>query len=82
MPIQFRRNLAVLEEFCTVEEAEGLLQWLQAHPKAKVNLKDCRHIHTAILQVLMAAKVPVSAWPDDPDLARWLKVGLTFEVRL
>lgn len=76
MPIQFRRNVAVLEEFCSVEEAEGLLQWLQSHPKAKINLKDCRHLHTAVLQVLMASRTPVANWPDDQDLSRWLKLVL------
>ncbi|CAK0757858.1 STAS domain-containing protein [Gammaproteobacteria bacterium] len=76
MPMQFRKNLAVLDDFCTVEEAEGLLQWLQNHAKAKVNLKDCKHLHTSVLQVLMAARAPVTSWPDDPDLARWLKAVL------
>ncbi|CAK0766626.1 conserved hypothetical protein [Gammaproteobacteria bacterium] len=77
MPIQFRRNLVVLDDLCTVEEAEGLLQWLQNHTKAKLNLKDCKHLHTAILQVLMAARTPVATWPDDVDLARWLKIVLS-----
>ncbi|CAK0767440.1 conserved hypothetical protein [Gammaproteobacteria bacterium] len=77
MPIQFRKNLAVLDDLCTVEEAEGLLQWLQSHTKAKVNLKDCKHLHTAVLQVLMAVHPPITAWPEDPDLARWFKVALS-----
>ena len=76
MPIQFQKNVALLSDFCTVEEAEILLQWLQKHPKAKINLSACRHLHSSVLQVLMAAHLPISAWPEDVELSRWLKVAL------
>jgi ribosome maturation factor RimP len=66
------KNVACFKGVCTVEEAESLLQWLQDQQRAKVTLKECTHLHAAILQVLMAAKVMVTLPPDDPDLAQWL----------
>jgi len=72
MPVNYRKTVAVLEGVCTVEEAEGLLEWLSQHPRGKVKLKRCEHLHSAILQVLMAIKPPISAPPDDPEMAAWL----------
>ncbi|MDQ5908060.1 MAG: hypothetical protein QG599_151 [Pseudomonadota bacterium] len=76
MPVEMMKNVACFKGVCTVEEAEPLLQWLQDQQRAKVKLKECTHLHTAILQVLMAAKVMVTLPPDDPDLARWLMPAL------
>lgn len=73
----YKKTVAVLEGVCTVEEAEDLLIWLQNRPRAKVNLKRCTHLHAALLQVLMATGVPVSAWPEDPGLRVWLEVALS-----
>lgn len=76
MPIEFMRNVVSLKGVCTVEEAEPLLEWLQDQQRAKVKLKECTHIHTAVLQVLMAAKAMVTLPPEDPDLAKWLVPAL------
>ena len=77
MAIEFKRNLAVLSDVVTVEEAEGLLEWLQKKPAVKVDLSACVHLHSANLQVLMAAKPAVQAWPTDPALRLWLEFALT-----
>ncbi|MFV8833645.1 hypothetical protein [Aquisalimonas sp.] len=77
MPIDYRKTVARLEGTCTVEEAEELLQWLQANPQGKVNLKECGHLHAAVLQVLMAVRPPLSAEPSDPFLARWVTPAIT-----
>ncbi len=72
----YKKTVAVLEGVCTVEEAESLLGWLQEHPKGKVNLKKCEHLHAAVLQVLMAAGPDVSVWPEDPGLQGWIETAL------
>ncbi len=72
MTIQLQTKTARLVDVVTVEEAETLLQWIAAHPKGKVDLSRCTHLHTAVLQVLMALKPPVSAWPKDEALAAWV----------
>jgi hypothetical protein len=73
MPIEFKKNRAIFRDEATVEEAEGLLEWLQARPAAKADLSACSHIHTANLQVLMAAKTAISSLPKDAELRSWLE---------
>jgi hypothetical protein len=69
MSIEFKKNQAAFRGVVTVEEAEALLEWLQKRPAARV-MSACSHLHTANLQVLMAAKTEVATWPGDPDCAR------------
>jgi len=76
MNIEYTKKAARLTGFVSVEEAEGLLEWLQANPKGKLDLADCTHLHAANLQVLMAAKPNIAAWPENADLALWLKGAL------
>jgi len=76
MPVKYTTNTARLIDTVNVEDAEGLLEWLQTQKKPKVNLSACSHLHAANLQVLMAAKPVISAWPKDMELAAWLKGAL------
>lgn len=76
MPIDVRPDTIALREAVSVEEAETLLEALQARPDHALNLSDCTHVHAAALQVLMAADRPVLAWPQDPELSRWLRAAL------
>lgn len=76
MPILFEKNKAVFSEVVSVEEAEGLLEWLQNKASATVDLSACTHLHSANLQVLMAAKTLVGAWPKDASLRAWLETTL------
>lgn len=68
MPIELKKTVAVCSDFCSIEEAETLLGWLLDTPKGKVNLKQCSHLHTAVIQVLMAVKPTFSALPEDDSL--------------
>jgi hypothetical protein len=76
MPIEFKKNRAVFRDVASVEEAEGLLEWLQRKPSAKVDLACCSHLHTANLQVLMTARPGISSWPENPELRVWLEAAL------
>lgn len=76
MAIQYKKLLAVFDDFIGVEEAEALLEWLLKNPKGKINLADCTHIHASSLQVLMAVKPAIVAPPNDADLAIWLEMAL------
>jgi len=77
MAISYKRNVAVFADTVGVDEAEGLLAWLHEHPKPKLDLGACTHIHAAPLQVLMAARLPVAKWPKDSPLTAWLNSALT-----
>jgi hypothetical protein len=76
MAIEYRKKLALLRDVVSVEEAEGLLEWLQKKSAGKVDLSACSHLHPANLQVLMAARPAIVAWPADAGLASWLRSAL------
>ena len=46
----------VLAGKCPSEDAESLLQFLLATPTAPVDWSGCESAHTAVIQVLLAAK--------------------------
>ena len=46
----------VLEGDCPVEDAETLLQMLQATPGVPLDWTQCSQLHTAVLQVILAAR--------------------------
>lgn len=73
MPIEYKNNRAIFRDEVTVEEAEGLLEWLQTKAGAKADLSGLSHLHTANLQVLMAAKICISNWPKNDELRAWLE---------
>lgn len=79
MPIEYKKNQAVFRDIASVEEAEGLLEWLQNKPAAKVYLTACTHLHPANLQVLMTAKSRIATWPEDTKLRVWLESALKSE---
>jgi hypothetical protein len=73
MGMEIHENTAVISDILGVEEAESLLEWLLEHREGPLDLARCAHLHAANLQVLMALRPRILAWPDDPALADWLK---------
>jgi hypothetical protein len=53
---------------CPSEDAEALLRHLCAHPKADVDWRECESAHTAVVQVLIAARLS----PKGPPASRFL----------
>ena len=76
MPIAYQKTKAVFSEVAGAEDAEELLEWLSKHPKGKIDLKQCSHLHPANLQVLMAAGCSGYVAPADRDLAAWVASAL------
>ncbi|MDR8017851.1 hypothetical protein [Ectopseudomonas guguanensis] len=77
MSLELQDELAVLADLVSVEDAEALHEWLSRTPLARVDLSALRHLHTACLQVLMAARAPIAEWPRDTDIHAWLRAALT-----
>lgn len=73
MPIQFTDKEALVLGVAGGDEAEALLRWVQQQPCPRVGLEECTHLHTAVLQVLLAGSVKVSVWPRDDRLRGWLQ---------
>jgi hypothetical protein len=76
MPITYKKNQALFADVVSVEEAEGLLEWLLKKPAGKVDLSGCTHLHPANLQVLMAAGCSIGALPRESGLAAWVASAL------
>ena len=77
MAIEYKKSQAVFSDIVSVDEAEGLLEWLQKSKGAKIYLGACTHLHPANLQVLMAAKSrTIASWPSDTAFRAWLETAL------
>ena len=77
MSIVYEKSTPTFNGFISIEEADQLLAWAHACPEGKLDLTHCEHLHTATLQVLMAAvSLTVLSWPLDAPFAAWLKVSL------
>ena len=76
MTMEYDDDQAVFRGVIGVDEAEPLLAWLQGHAAGRIDLSACRHLHPANLQVLMAARATIHAWPTDSGLAMWLESAL------
>ncbi|PWJ55694.1 hypothetical protein SAMN06264364_10257 [Quadrisphaera granulorum] len=68
MPLTTADRTAVLTGAVTVEDAESLAAWLRGTVEPQVDLSGCEHLHTAVLQAVMAAGAAVVAEPTDPFL--------------
>jgi hypothetical protein len=67
----------MLEGNCTAEEAEQLLQMLQDGPRPMLDWTTCSHLHTAVLQVVLAAGPALIGPCGDPWVARWASFKAT-----
>ncbi len=67
-------GVIVLKGECAVEDAETLLEQLQAEPAGQGAIVDwsaCTRIHTAVLQLLMAAAPMMRGACGDPFVRNW-----------
>jgi hypothetical protein len=71
MTIRRDDDAVLLEDVCVVEDAETLMLELQAGA-ALIDWSGCTHLHTACLQVILAARMPMRGSPANAALARWL----------
>lgn len=78
MTIRRVGDTVLLEDVCAIEDAETLMQQLEVGA-ALIDWSGCTHLHTACLQVLMAARVPMSGAPVNEAAARWLTPILSFD---
>lgn len=71
MTIRLAGDAVILEDICTVEDAESLAQALQTGATV-IDWTNCTHLHTACLQVILAAGALTRGVPVNADLALWL----------
>jgi hypothetical protein len=69
-------GIILLEGVCPVEAAEELLQMVQSGSPAPVDWSQCTQLHTAVLQVVLAAgRVPLGPC-GDAWVAQWIEPQL------
>ena len=61
---------------CPVEDAETLLEHLQARREGPVDWSGCTRLHTAVLQVLMAARPTLVGECGDEFVRTWAGTAL------
>ena len=71
MTVQRDGDVIRLRGNCTVEDAEPLLDLLLNGASA-VDLDGCGRLHTAVVQVLWAARPRVSGVPMDAFILTWI----------
>lgn len=72
MTVRLDGDVIVLEGECHVEQAEQLLQRLQDAPASTVDLSACRHLHGAVVQVLLSFSARVSGDPANTFLRQFV----------
>ena len=72
MPLKFSMSTVTVEDPCSLEDAIPLLQFLQLHQEASVDLSPCVHLPSALLQVLLAERPNIIALPVDVVMRHWL----------
>jgi hypothetical protein len=63
----------VLEGRCPVDDAEDLLRLLLLDPSSAVDWRTCDDAHTAVIQVLLAARPKVLGPPRAMLLSKWIE---------
>ena len=72
MPIRYAEGdepCAIFEGRCTAEEADTFLEWLRRTFEPVADLKGCTDLHTALIQLLVGAKLRIAHLPSDALLA-------------
>ena len=71
MTVKCEEGTIHLEGRCRVEDAETLLQALQQSPNSIVDIRNAERLHTAVVQVLLAASRPIKGTREHGFLARY-----------
>lgn len=62
----------MVEGSCPVDEAEPLHRMLLSDPSAQLDWSQCTHLHTAIVQLVLAMRPSLVGPCGDPFVERWI----------
>jgi hypothetical protein len=71
MTLRHEHGTIFLDGVCPVEDAEPLLQLLLSNPGAGLDWTGVGPMHTAILQIILAAGIAPAGTCGDAWLAKW-----------
>lgn len=73
MTVQVRGKLLKLIDSCPVEDAETVHEKLLEKPELSLDLSQCQHMHSAVLQVLLLQPRPIRRAAEDVFLKQWIQ---------
>lgn len=65
MAIEYGDGNLRMVEAIAIQEVDQLQEWLLENFTARLDLSQCQHMHTAVLQTLCSAQLNITAWPAD-----------------
>ena len=71
MMVKWEEGTIYLEGRCRIEDAETLLQALQQSTNSIVDIRNAERLHTAVVQVLLAASCPIRGTWQHEFLTRY-----------
>jgi hypothetical protein len=71
-------GVILMQGDCPMEEAEALLQLLEAAPGSTVDWRECDKAHTAVIQVLIVGNATLIGPPRGVFLKTWISSQLSW----
>jgi hypothetical protein len=76
MSVRVEGDVIHLEGDCGVEDAEPLASALEAGTFSRVDVSLCRHLHSAVVQALIAFRSSLEGDPTEGGLTRFVLPAL------
>ena len=72
MTVVIEKDRILIQGIYGADDVEVLMSALRAHGSSIVDLSEAGHLHTAILQVLLAFRPSITGTPRDTFIRAWL----------
>lgn len=82
MSVSVDNGVLRLQGDCQVEEAETLVGLLQSAGASSVDLSQCRHLHSALVQALLAFRVRIVGESQTPFIRDFVAPALDLAGRV
>ncbi len=76
MPVEYKKDEAVIQEAVSAEQAEGMLEWLVEKPLIEVDLAAARPLRAICPSASPCAPPHRRSWPHDAEMRAWLESAL------
>lgn len=80
MAVEIKEGRLFVTDTVSIEALDELIEALETlkenSSSVLVDLSECRHMHTAAVQLLMTSASTVVAWPQPSEWQAWLRAGL------
>ena len=72
MTVVIEKDRILIQGICDADDVEVLMSALRERGPSIVDLSEAGHLHTAILQVLLAFRPSITGTPRDTFIRAWL----------